>query len=227
MNAKFRLYKVGVLLFVIIFTVRCGGLDYGSVTDIDGNLYKTIEIGSQVWMAENLNVSRYRNGDTILNYIDSASWNQATTGAWCYYDNDIANGSVWGRLYNGYAMLDPRGICPDGWHVPTTEEWAELKMNTGGENSARHLMLDDPQYWSWYDQINPDNETGFSAFPTGIRSLSGFFLQKTHADFWTNSIDTATFDQFCWHLLYNSPSTFFFNDAVSQNYGQSCRCIQD
>jgi len=93
-------------------------MNYGSVTDIDGNTYATIQIGRQVWMAENVRTTCYRNGDTIPNVKDGGAWGRLTTGAWAHYENDVQYENPYGKLYNWYAAADRRGICPQGWHVP-------------------------------------------------------------------------------------------------------------
>lgn len=96
-----------------------------SVTDIDGNVYKTVKIGNQLWMAENLKVTRYRNGDAIPNRADDEEWDNST-GAYCNYNNDTTNSGIFGKLYNWFAIDDSRKISPVGWHVPSDVEWQEL-----------------------------------------------------------------------------------------------------
>jgi len=112
-------------------------LSYGSVTDIDGNTYATIQIGKQVWMAENLRTSRYRNGDPIPNVTDGDAWTQLKTGAWAHYDNDSQYEQAYGKLYNWQTVVDPRKVCPAGWHVPVYWEWTtlfvELEGSAGGK----------------------------------------------------------------------------------------------
>ena len=108
------------------------GKKTGTVKDIDGNTYKTIQIGSQVWMAENLKVTHYRNGDSIDNIPDFDTWNAATKGAWCYYANADYLDAAYGKLYNWYAVNDSRGLCPTGWHVPSYDEWVTLANYLGG-----------------------------------------------------------------------------------------------
>jgi uncharacterized protein (TIGR02145 family) len=87
---------------------------------------QTVTIGSQVWASKNLNVSTYRNGDLIPHVQDKEAWEKLTTGAWCYYDNDESNGTKYGKLYNWYAVNDPRGLAPNGYHIPTASEWETL-----------------------------------------------------------------------------------------------------
>ncbi len=101
------------------------------LVDFDGNIYKTVKIGDQVWMAENLGVSRYRNGDPIPEVQDPEKWKSLKTGAWCYYKNDEEYGEIYGKLYNWHAVNDPRGLAPEGWHVPSDKEWMKLERYLG------------------------------------------------------------------------------------------------
>jgi len=110
------------------------------VTDIDGNVYTTIKISSQWWMAENLKVTHYRNGDSIPNVIDSSAWMGLNTGAYCNYDNDTSHVAVYGRLYNWYTVNNNRNIAPTGWHLPTDAEWQTLIDYLGGELFAGGKM---------------------------------------------------------------------------------------
>ena len=108
----------------------------GTVTDIDGNTYVTVKIGEQWWMAENLKVTHYRNGDSIPNITADIQWAALDTGAWCSYDNNPDNVNHYGRLYNWYAVTDSRNIAPAGWHVATNDEWIALITILGGEITA-------------------------------------------------------------------------------------------
>ncbi len=112
-----------------------------SITDIDGNLYKTVNIGNQQWMAENLKVTRYNDGTAIQNIPDNTKWSNLTTGAWTYYNNDGANNTKYGKLYNWYAVSETsngnKNVCPTGWHVPADAEWIVLTDYLGGDAGAK------------------------------------------------------------------------------------------
>lgn len=138
----------------------------GAVTDVDGNSYSSVVINGKQWMKENLNVSKYRNGDVIPEVTDLAQWDLLTTGAWCYYANDTANGPVYGKLYNWYAVSDPRGLAPAGWHIPTDAEWTTLIDFLGGTNVAGIKMRDTGALWSTTAAV-ATNQSGFSALPGG------------------------------------------------------------
>ena len=101
---------------------------------------QTVTIGNQVWTSKNLDVSTYRNGDAIPQVQDANAWENLTTGAWCYYDNDASNGTKYGKLYNWYAVNDPRGLAPKGYHIPTDAEWTQLSDYLGGESKAGTKM---------------------------------------------------------------------------------------
>jgi hypothetical protein len=107
------------------FTIT-NNIEYGTLTDIDGNKYKTVKIGNQWWMAENLSVSHYRDGTSIPKVTEETQWANLTTGAWCYYNNDSDLGIIYGKLYNWYAVNDSRGLAPAGWHIPSDAEWTIL-----------------------------------------------------------------------------------------------------
>jgi uncharacterized protein (TIGR02145 family) len=113
---------------------------YGTMTDQQGNVYKTIVIGTQEWMAENLKTSIYRNGEAIANVTDGNQWSGLTTGAWCYYENNSQYDCPYGKLYNWFAVSDSRKVCPTGWHVPTQGEWTTLTNYLGGESIAGGKM---------------------------------------------------------------------------------------
>ena len=187
----------GVLLIVAVLVARCSKrLDSGMIWDMEGNGYKTRLIGTQWWTAENLNVSFYANGDSIPQVQDAEQWATLTSGAWCYYDNNPDNGERYGRLYNWFAVNDPRGLAPEGWHVPSEEEWQELE-NAMGMSSA----VADTQGWfgttqgallknssGWDERGNGTDSGGFSALPAGFRALDGSFcLIGKSVSFWSSS----------------------------------------
>ncbi len=152
------------------------------ITDIDGQQYKTVKIGKQVWMAENLNVSHFRNGDPIPEAKDNAAWVKIFKNgkpAWCNYNNDAGYGQKYGKLYNINAVKDRRGLAPKGWHIPTDADWTILANYLGGWRLAGKKMK---TTYGWTktqfgadDRGNGTNESGFSALPTGFRDYDGKF----------------------------------------------------
>lgn len=189
----------------LMFVISCGD-DPGSpirklptspatctITDNDGNAYNTITIGSQCWMAENLKVTHYQNGDPILRVNSPSEWGNLATGASCSYDTSETQVSTYGRLYNWYAVNDGRGIAPPGWRVPTDDDWKQLEMYLG--MSQADADKDDEYRGSIGDKLkaasgwngggNGTNESGFTALPAGYRYTDGTFLRLgDYAYFW-------------------------------------------
>ena len=212
------------------FTVGSGSSCPATLTDIDGNVYNTVEIGSQCWMEENLKVERYRDGSNIPTGLSDAAWQAATTEAFAVYDNDTANKATYGLLYNWYAVADPRGLCPTGWHVPTDAEWTQLTDHLGGESVAGGQMKTTGTLGAgtglWQaPNTAATNSSGFSGLPGGARSIGGFFTnQGSYGDWWSSSEDSASF---AWprRLLYVSGVANRFNNF--KRNGFSVRCLRD
>jgi len=174
---------------ILSFKKKSGTQDTEKVTckDIDGNIYRTVKIGGQIWTAENLKVTRYRNGDAIEHVTDNAQWVKVSTGAYCAYDNNASNAEVYGYLFNWHAVNDNRNIAPTGWHVPTDNEWKILIDYLGGDSIAGGKMKQ-PGASHWKNPNNgATNESGFTAIPGGWRiSLDGLFCNLgVHAIFWS------------------------------------------
>ncbi len=165
----------------------------GTVTDIDGNTYQTVKIGNQWWMAENLKVTHYRNGDAIPNVTDETTWINLTTGAYCNYDNNSNNVTIYGRLYNWYAVNDSRNIAPEGWHVPSDAEWKTLETYLGGISVAGGKMKEiGTTHWS-SPNTGATNESGFSALPGGSRSETAYYgVMGEVARFWSSTEELNT-----------------------------------
>jgi uncharacterized protein (TIGR02145 family) len=197
----------------------------GTVTDIDGNVYQTVTIGSQVWMAENLEVTHYSNGDSIPNVTDSTVWSTLTTGAYCNYDNNTANAAVYGRLYNWYTMDDSRNIAPVGWHIPTDAEWQTLVNYLGGDAIAGGKMKETGTTHWYGPNTGATNESGFSALPGGGRDYHGSYLNMGyHAHFWSSTEDSS---YSAWHR-----NLYYYHSAVARYDvnmpgGCSLRCVKD
>ncbi len=194
---------------------------------------ETVKIGTQEWTTKNLDVSRYRNGDIIPEVANIEKWSKLTTGAWCYYKNDPKNGEIYGKLYNWYAVNDPRGLAPEGFHIPSDIEWTILTDYLGGEKLAP-VKMKEMGYVHW-DNFNyvGNNISGFSALPGGKRfntSLpgdDGFKSIGISFCFWS---DTFNADSKCcsWIRSYNEnyyePQLRYHTEVKS---GCSVRCIRD
>ncbi len=192
----------------------------------------SVKIGNQVWMTSNLNVDHYRNGDPIPEVQDITQWCSLTTGAWCYYNNDAALGETYGKLYNWYAVHDPRGLAPEGWHIPTDTEWTVLSNSLGGESVAGGKLREaGTAHWS-FPNTGATNESYFSALPGGIlfndldkNTCKGiFFTIRLHGYWWTDSEIDALNAKY--RSLRNN-DVIILKDKFLKNYGLSVRCIKD
>ncbi|MBN2415483.1 fibrobacter succinogenes major paralogous domain-containing protein [bacterium] len=195
------------------------------VTDIDGNVYPTVQIGDQIWMAENLKVTRYRNGDAIPEITDGSTWISRTGGARCSYDNSAVNASVYGYLYNWHAAVDPRGIAPEGWHVPGDAEWRELADYLGGSAKAGGKLKEKgTAHWN-----NPNNyatnETGFTGLPGGYRENNGeYVFLGSVAYFWTTTESNTLLS---WYSKLYGTLSMLDHGFMFKYYGFSLRCVKD
>lgn len=197
-----------------------------TVTDLDGNVYHTVTIGTQVWMKENLKVMHYRNGDPIPFVTDTTTWKGLTTGACCSYDNFMGNANTFGMLYNGYAVADSRHICPAGWHVPVNAEWTILINYLGGAAVAGGKMKETgTTHWN-----NPNtgatNESGFTARAGGIRhSNDASFSGSGTQGIWWSATEPYT-PYMTYYSLVN------YNQTITTNVADKCgglsvRCVKD
>ncbi len=206
------------------------GCEYACI-DIDGNVYETVIIGNQEWMAENLRVTHYRNGETIPNVQDGEEWMLITTGAYCHYDNDPENTEIYGMLYNGFIVNETQNIAPVGWHIPSNEEWMQLVNNLGGQLSSGGDMKTRGTIESgdglWYaPNEGATNASHFSAVPSGYRggAVPVFNNKGLYTYFWTTTEDTQT-QQYMWQLHYHIPS--ILNSGYHKRAGISIRCIRN
>jgi len=172
------------------------------VTDIDGNVYKTISIGTQNWMAENLKVTHYRNGDPIPEVPDSTTWETITSGAYSNFDNNPNIGAVYGKLYNWYTINDSRNIAPMGWHVSTDLDWVQLTLYLGGDSIAGDKLKEvGTNHWR-IPNTGANNESGFTAISGGMR-LSTFDNIDIYGGWWSYTGHTVTTYDKCRFLVYN------------------------
>jgi uncharacterized protein (TIGR02145 family) len=206
--------------------IRCPGTP--SVTDIDGNLYHTVQIGTQCWTQSNLKVSRYRNGDSIPTGLSNSVWFNTTAGAYAIYDNNPVNDGLYGKLYNHYAVMDTRGLCPTGWHVPTDGEWDTLTGFLGGSSVAGGALkstVTQPTPGGWnLPNTGATNSSGFSAGPGGLRYDNGFFLDVGYSGaWWSSSLSgPSAWYQYLYYYFGNIDS---FNGL--HRVGFSVRCLRD
>lgn len=157
---------------------------------------QTVTIGDQVWMTKNLNVDKFRNGDTIPEAKTQEEWIKAGVNkqpAWCYYENDPANGKKYGKLYNWYAVNDKRGLAPLGYHIPSETEWKMMIDFLGGEIEAKNKLK---SINGWAENGNGTNSSGFSGFPSGAREVNGIFSLLGGLGAWWSSSDDGPKDKY-------------------------------
>jgi len=208
----------------------------GTVTDIDGNTYQTVKIGNQWWMAENLKVTHYRNGNTIPNVTDATEWENLNTGAYCNYDNDASNATTYGSLYNWYAVNNNRNIAPAGWHVPSDAEWKILEMYLGmsqseaddtgwrGTDEGGKLKEAGTEHWN-SPNTGATNESGFSSLPGGYRNHDGTYDYISILAFFWSSTEYSSIGAWRRHLHYDTSRVH--RDHASKRSGFSVRCVRD
>jgi len=227
-----------LLLLTVATILSCSKRDEISrVTNID---IPQVQIGSQIWAKRNLDVLTYRNGDTIPQVTDPTEWRNLTTGAWCYYNNDPAMGEIYGKLYNWYAVRDPRGLSPEGWKIPSDSDWNILSNYLGGDSIAGgKLKSTGTNYWLGTNYYGT-NDYGFDALPSGCRGEDGTFaglglISKHRSSDSTSRTDCGginfryvgkgriiygdSFQSCEWSRLYNAGSEYF--------YGISVRCLKN
>jgi uncharacterized protein (TIGR02145 family) len=185
--------------------------------------YKEVAIGNQVWMSENLNVYKFRNGDIIPEAKTDEEWKKAGENgepAWCYYYNDSAIGAKYGKLYNWYAVNDPRGLAPVGYHIPSDAEWTALEIHLGADASTKMKSTS-----GWFDDGNGTNESGFSGLPGGNRTTNGAFGDIGDYGFWWSSTEGSTNDAWFRSLDYLTGNVF--RHDFYKVLGFSVRCLRD
>jgi uncharacterized protein (TIGR02145 family) len=198
----------------------------GIVKDYDNNLYTTIKIGNQVWIAENLKTTHYANGDAIPDGTGAGNiFSETDPEYWFAYDDDLDNVSNYGRLYTWYTVTDSRNVCPDGWHVPTDAEWTELTDYLGGTSiSGGKLKETGTTHWN-STNTGATNETGFTALPGGMRNGGGTFYNIGSYGFWWSSTESST--TLSWARSLSYMSTNVYRDGYSKESGYSVRCLRD
>ncbi len=198
------------------------GKSYGTLTDVEGNTYKTITIGTQTWMAQNLRTSHYRNGEAVAMVNDYSKWVTLTTGAYCSfnYTKNVDSLATNGRLYNWYAVTESRNIAPAGWHIPSVNEWELLITNLGGDVVAGNPLKEQGTA-HWTSPISgTTNESGFTALPSGYLSYTAFFQDFGMVAEWWASTSITIFG-------LQSSNSAIYNYNGHEYSGHSVRCVKD
>lgn len=218
--------------FILIISFSCKKDEINSfiVTDIDGNEYNTVIIGTQIWMKENLRTTKYNDGTPITYITDTTTW--ITAGeAYCWYANDSATyKTTYGALYNWYAVAPSsngnRNICPTGWHIPTDGEWVTLTISLGGESIAGGKIKEEGTAHWIIPNTGADNSSGYTALPGGNRSfVDGSFVGIGSIGFWWSSVDGDFRSATNWGLYYGDSIAYRLYSRKS--CGFSVRCLKD
>jgi uncharacterized protein (TIGR02145 family) len=212
-------------------------IDLNLLKDIDGNEYKVVRIGDQVWMAENLRTNRFRNGDKIDNIKSDDRWARSKKAAWSWYKNAPSNDTLFGKLYNLHAVNDLRCLCPEGWHIPSKEEWNTLidHVQFTYQNKSYSKLLKSEE--GWHQNQNNNKKSGFSAFPGGFRTYR-YWDKRQYNPFDPPSNTTFYFVKY-FGVWWNSNNGYFLlgyddnarpkglEDSRYSAFGFSVRCIKD
>ena len=208
------------------------------ITDYDGNVYQTVQIGNQVWMSENLKTTHYANGTAIPLVEDSLEWDNMgyTDKAYCYYDNSSSNKDTYGALYNWAAAMNGassssanpsgvQGVCPDGWHLPSDTEWTELTDYLGGLDVAGGKMKETGTVHWVSPNTGATNSSGFTALPGGYRHMIGnFSIIGWQAFFWSSTEGNSGN---AWYRILSWGYSGVYSDYFYKETGFSVRCLRD
>jgi uncharacterized protein (TIGR02145 family) len=232
--------------YIKAYATNSEGIAYGNpvsfttksytIQDIDGNSYNVVQLGTQYWMKENLKTTRYRDGISIPLVTDNMTWTNLSTPGFCWYNNDVATfGTTYGALYNWYTINTGK-LCPEGWHVPSDNEWKILEMVIGmnqtsadaagwrGTDEGGKLKAVSP-LWTGQN-MGATNSSLFTALPSGNRTGTGIFESEGFfTDFWTSTFNPGT--QFCWYRYLDSDHSQIYRVDGNKNYGTPVRCIKD
>lgn len=201
-----------------------GNAIVGSVTDIDGNTYRTIRVGDQEWMAENLRVTRYNDKNSIAHISDALMWSGQSAPAWCWYDNDRNYDAPYGKLYNWYAVATGK-LCPTGWHVPTMADWTILIDFLGGENKAGGKIKEvGLNHWQ-SPNTGATNESSLTGLPGGTRDENGTYVNIGSYGIWWSSTASSISVANCQIVSYFGEK--IISSGNSKGFGNSVRCLRD
>lgn len=196
----------------------------GPVIDLEGNTYKTIKAGTQIWMAENLKSTVLNDGTEISLVRDSATWRDLESPGYCWYNNDITNSAAYGALYNGFSVSTGK-LCPDGWHIPDIEEWQLLRdFLTDTISDMGKMKESGTEHWMT-PNTGATNSSGFTALPSGFRYIDGSFTAiQYYTGFWSAS-EIGSDNEWFLGLYYREAGSSL--GSVSKKYGLSVRCVKD
>lgn len=217
------LYPFLCCIILLIYFSSCKKDNESFVVDIDGNKYKTVKIGNQVWMAENLKTSSYNDGATISNVESDDAWETLTTGAFCYYDNDVSNNAKHGKLYN-WDAIGTGMLCPKGWRIPSNDDWNVLSDFLGDVSVGGKMKST-----TGWDAPNTGatNESGFSAIGSGTRNQFGSFNDINVYSAWWTSESFEDNNALAWFRGIINSNDILDEGTTIKKRAFSCRCIKD
>ncbi len=196
-----------------------------SIMDIDGNRYRVLDLYGTCWLNENIKTSHYQNGDSIPEIQNDNEWASITSGAFSKYQNNSVNDSIYGKLYNGFTVSDPRNVCPAGWHVSTDAEWGNLIDSLGGEGIAGGL-LKSTELWAM-PNTGASNSVEFTALPGGMRDADhgGFFSNAINSGYWWTASTVSVPAAYVRYINY--PNVNVNRYSYGKKNGFSVRCVRD
>lgn len=220
--------SVGNTYYLKAYAINSAGTSYGNelifVIDADGNLYHTVRIGKQNWMVENLKVTKFRNGDPVLNAIESEERSHHATETYSDYDDHENISNKYGRLYNWYVVHESRNICPSGWHIPNDAEWTTLTIYLGGENVAGGKMKQTDSTMWFSPNTGATNESGFSGIPAGVNRNNTYSFKGSCGYWWSSTEYDSTY---AWGRYLFNHITKISRNYYDKSYGFSVRCLSD
>jgi len=215
---------INLLTVIPLFFITISSISGQSVKDTDGNIYGTVDIGKQIWMAENLKTTKYNDGTSIPLISDNKTWSKLKTGGFCWFNNDEENKEDFGALYNWYAV-DSKKLCPVGWHVPSELEVESLITFLGDQNIAGNRLKEaSTEHWMTSLTI-VTNEFQFSALPGGFRLYSGSFSELRQYGVWWTSTGYQSSQAWNMGLYFNSSKLYNGHDITQAGF--SVRCIKN
>lgn len=217
-----------IFVYLLVYTICCSKEDLKPpepVEDIDGNSYKTVKIGTQVWMAENLKTTRYNDGTEIPLVNNSVSWGNLTTSGYCWYNNEENTYRVlFGALYNGYTISSGK-LCPSGWHVPVIEDFVQLRESLADTISGGGKLKEaGTVHWQTPNK-GATNSSRFGALAAGIRYFEGFYTAAYYSTCFWSATEIGTNEKWYLSLYYGDAKANLSH--ISSKYGFSVRCIKD
>ena len=231
-SSTIKIVLASVIGFVLILIISLGvgffinsNNDEATANEVTADTISKVVIGTQTWMTFNLDVTNFRNGEEIPEVKSKEEWiaaGEKQQAAWCYYDNDTSNGAKYGKLYNWYAVNDPRGLAPEGWHVPTDQEWTVLSTFLGDDVAGEKMKSSS----GWSDNGNGNNSNGFLGLPGGYRDENGYFGNVGYNGYWwgASEYDEAN----AWYrILSNYDSSFYRDCSFYKSFGFSVRCVRN